>query len=182
MDDGALPPVSDDLLVAELSRLGLRHLSGVDEAMLHLQRLHPRHLLCGLVMSEDARVQMALVPLFLHCPSYGVHVPDAVDWLSKAGLPKSAFDAPAADTLQLYYQAAVYIQTSLQQGPPLTDLYSAALGLTPATQIMTPQDAEAAVQAVADIHAQRAGSKVINWARTYRHQLDVYAWYASPKP
>src|SRR5205085_1316186 len=120
--------VSGDQLVAELERLGLRYLSRgrLPEPNAPLA---PEALISGLAASPEARLQVALVPLFLWRPDYAESTLNAANRLA----------GPALVMLQGCYTAAVALQPRYARrltalGRPaafLPDIFAAALDLPP---------------------------------------------------
>jgi len=154
----------DEMLVAELHRLGVRHLARLKVVEPPPDPLPPAVLIAGLVASDEARLQASLIPLFLHQPAYSQHLPDALTQLSNS----------AATEVKLYYQAAVYLQTELEpilrehlpEWQPLPDLFSSELGL-PALHAV---EAEVALCALGERHCQLSGWNC-NWSGSYRQNI-----------
>ena len=154
----------DEWLVAELHRLGVRHLARFKVIAQPPEPPAPLDLITGLATSDDARLQAALILLFLRRPDYSHYLPEAVAQLSEA----------AAAELKLYYQAAVYLQAELEptlrayvaDWQPLPDLFSAQLNL-PAPG-MTPPDE--ALRALGEHHRQQSGL-ACSWAASYRQNI-----------
>jgi hypothetical protein len=155
----------DETLVAELHRLGVRHL--VQTKAIEPRPLPPADLLSGLIANNDARMQAALILLFLRQPAYSQSVHIALACLS---------DAQGME-LKLYYQAAGYLQSELEPAlrmclpdwKPLPDLFSAELGLPPFPQ----PDVDAALRALGDLHRQCSGLNC-NWSGSYRQNLPLF--------
>lgn len=156
---------ADELLVAELYRRGVRHLARLlDE---EFTPPTPVELLTGLAQSPTARVRNALILLFLRCPELHTVVPSAL-----AQLPSSA-----ANTLRLYYQAAVYLQadlradlqTYLPHWTPLPDLFSTELQLPAAGSVPT----ELALQQLGARHQELSGW-AYNWSGSYRQHIPLF--------
>lgn len=165
-DSAATMADADEALVAELHRLGVRH----------LVRMHP-HALCPLLSPVDlivrlaahpqARFRSALTLLFLRRPSLS-------RWLSEA---LAQTDKSAADTLQLYYQAALYLRPEIEDElrkhsddrAPLPDWFSAELGLPAPGSVPV----EAALTALGELHARLSG-RAYNWRGSYRQHLPLF--------
>lgn len=156
----------DEALVVELHRLGVRHLARL-RPIESPSPFTPVTLLVELARHPLARLRAALILLFLRQPVYHQFVAEALTQLAP----------PAADTLRLYYQAAVYLQRELRaQLQPLVpnwvdlpDAYSVILG-TPPADAANPVTA---LQALAHVHAQRTGWEY-NWLGTYRQNLPLF--------
>jgi len=122
--------------------------------------LPPAELIAGLSVQKDARLRLALIPLFLSRP-------DLSGAAKEAGIQLS--DRPL-NNLRLYYTAAVYLQkiyhNELEHLLPwhthLPDLFSKQLGLG------YFQSAEIALAELGRRHAQLAGLRA-NWVGTYHH-------------
>ncbi len=174
------PPASpddDEALVAELYRLGVRHLSRLAPFQ-PASSMPPVDLLAALAKHPQARFQASLVLVFLRHPEFSAALPAALVQLSQ----------PAADTLRLYYQAAVYLQRELEpelQGRMenwqlLPDLFSPDLGLPPAETIHAgPRASQDALRALGDVHRQRSGW-AFNWAESYRHYMPFLIKHLQP--
>ena len=114
--------------------LGVDHLARLS-AVKPARPIAPADLIAGLAASNDARLQAALILLFLRQPSFNQYLPEALHQLS----------GEVAITLKLYYQAAVYLQDELQSElkasladwQRLPDLFSAELGLPPSGNVST---------------------------------------------
>jgi hypothetical protein len=157
-------PISDEALVADLHRLDVRHLARLQ--IVPAPNLPPPALIAGLAASEEARLQAALILLFLRQPGLSRYAREAA-----APLP-----APASDAVQLYYQAAYYLQdelaATLKELIPdwerLPDLFSRELDLPSAALSV-----DAALQALGERHRQRTGW-AYNWSGSYRHHIPLF--------
>ena len=91
--------ITGDQLANALQALGVNFImsSGGRDESLHKQ---PARLIAALAGSNEARLRLALIPLFLEHPEFSEHV-RAVE---------KNLDAPAQLTLQCYYSAAVWLQ------------------------------------------------------------------------
>ncbi|MBI5715054.1 MAG: hypothetical protein HZC38_16775 [Chloroflexi bacterium] len=107
-----LATISDEMLVAELYRLGVKHLARLQ--IVEPPNITPTELIKGLAMSEDARVRASLILLFLRHPSFHCYAREATQQLP----------LKAAQTLKLFYQAAFYLQIELEA--TLRELLSAS--------------------------------------------------------
>ena len=161
----------DELLVAELYRLDVRHLRRLAPIQ-SPGALEPAELLAALAAHPQARLQASLILVFLRHPEFSAALATALEHLS----------APAADTLKLYYQAAAYLQRELEpevrsrlkNWTPLPDFFSAEFRLPPTESIVPgPRSSQAALRAVGDIHRQRSGW-AYNWAESYRHYVPYF--------
>ena len=156
----------DEMLVAELHRLGVRHLVRLWPGAAY-PPLPPAELIAALAGHRQARLRGALILLFLRRPS-----------LSGAALEAlGSLTGVAADTLRLYYTAAAYLRPELEAElqahsddvSPLPDLFSAELELPAQGTIAV----EAALQSLGEVHARLSG-RAYNWAGSYRQHLSLF--------
>ncbi|MFO7584714.1 MAG: hypothetical protein R6W69_08295 [Anaerolineales bacterium] len=144
-------------LANALNALGVNFIlggSGTDDS-LHRQ---PARLIAALAMSEEARLRLSLIPLFLEHPEYAEFVRAVVRKL----------DPAARLTLQCYYSAAVWFQRKYYSGGiSLPDHFSKGLGLEP---VADPDDN---LRALAKRHKELSGS-FTNWLGTYQHAVQVW--------
>ena len=153
----------DEALVAEMHRLGVRHLVRLWPATIY-PPLPPAELIAGLAAHRQARFRGALILLFLRRPSLSGATPGALSTLA----------GPAADTLRLYYQAAAYLRPEVDAElrrysddlAALPDLFSAELGLPAPGSV----GVETALAALGERHAQLSG-QAYNWVGSYRQHL-----------
>ena len=159
---------ADEHLVAELHRLGISHLARLKIDPEH-KPMPPAALIAALAGHSAARIQGALIPLYLRRPDLQPYLVQALERL----------DRPAAFNLQLYYQAAVYLQrelapvlvSKLDRYSVLPDLFSAALGLPTADTIPAGHlTAQPALNALGEQH-QRHSDRHYNWAGSYRQHI-----------
>ena len=118
----------------------------------------PAQLLKALAQSEEARLRLSLIPLFLEHPEYVAYVQNAARQL----------DPAARLTLLCYYTAAVWLAKKYHlNGISLPDVFSDELGVNLA------DDPEANLQALAKRHKELSGS-FVNWLATYQHAEQVW--------
>ncbi|MBI4532106.1 MAG: hypothetical protein HY709_11375 [Candidatus Latescibacteria bacterium] len=123
--------LSRDTLVEQLRKHGITFLAGGEETG-ETTDLPVDDVITSLVVSEDPRLRLALIPFFVLHPETARNVATLVERLP----------ATSALDLQTFYTAAVYLQrlwwTRLhfyrKDLPALPDLYSQALGLPPAEE------------------------------------------------
>lgn len=143
-------------LANALHALGINFIRGgrdVDEPLPN----HPSRLIAELAQSDEARLRLALIPLFLEHPEYASRARAAAKKL-----------APAAKlTLQCYYSAAVWLAKKYQLGTLLLDHFSKGLDLSPG------DDVDENLRALAERHAELSGSYV-NWLATYQHAEQIW--------
>lgn len=118
---------------------------------------HPSRLIAALAQSDEARLRLALIPLFLERPEYA----------SRVRTVASKLDPPAKLTLECYYSAAVWLAKKYQLETLLPDHFSKDLGLTPG------DGADENLRALAGRHAELSGSYV-NWLATYQHAEQIW--------
>jgi len=161
----------DEQLVAELYRLGVRHLVRFsDEAP--EQGMSPADLIAALAQHPQARFRAALILLFLRHPEFASEVLPVADHL----------DWAAAITLRLYYQAAVYLQREsepqlrpyLENWRWLPDFFSQNYGLPAADSIRPgPASSTPALVTLGELH-QRLSGWAYNWTGSYRHNISRF--------
>ncbi len=162
----------EEILVTQLHHLGVRHLARLKIVVPLPAPMPPAELIAGLATSDDARLQAALILLFLRQPAYSQNLPEALARLSST---------PAAE-VKLYYQAAAYLQNELEPSlrrqladwQPLPDLFSAELGL-PAPGAV---DTDAALRALGECHRQLSGWNC-NWSGSYRQNISRFLKHIS---
>ncbi len=156
----------DETLVAELHRLGVRHLVRLHPERAG-ERLPPVELLAALASHPQARFRAALILVFLRRPS--------VSRVARAAV--AGLDAAGADTLRLYYQAAAYLRPELEADlrqysddlAPLPDLFSDDLGLPGPGTVPV----ETALTALGGRHARLSG-RAYNWRGSYRQHIPLF--------
>ncbi len=149
--------VSGEQLATALYALGVNFIRGRREdgdKSLHDQ---PARLIAALAQSGEARLRLALIPLFLEHPEFASHVRAVAAQLAP----------PARLTLQCYYSAAVWLAKKYQLPISLPDLFSQDLNLSPA------DDPQENLHALAARHTELSGSYV-NWLATYQHAEQIW--------
>lgn len=148
-------------LANALHTLGVNFImGGQDEEDAFAER--PVHLIAALAESNEARLRLSLIPLFLMHPDFSRHVRTAAEELH----------GPARITLHCYYSAAVFLQRKYRmrlegvvgQQPTLPDYFSNGLGLA------IVDDTEENLHQLAACQQQLSGLQ-INWLGTYEHAL-----------
>jgi hypothetical protein len=146
-----------DQLTNALHTLGVHFLMGGqnNDESLHLQ---PIRLIAALAESKEARLRLALIPLFLEHPEFTGYVRAAAQ-----NLPRLA-----QLTLQFYYSAAVWLgQIHQPQKPSLPDHFSRELGISitnnPQTNLIV----------MARRHQELSHAQV-NWLGTYEHAARIW--------
>lgn len=150
--------VTGDQLTNALRALDIIFLMGRGkggDASLHKQ---PARLIAALAGSDDARLRLSLIPLFLEHPEFAAHVRDVAQKLPPA--PRL--------TLQCYYSAAVWFSHVYRaQGTVLPDHFSDELSLCPS------EDPEENLRDLAKRHEELSSARV-NWLGTYQHAARVW--------
>ena len=146
-----------DQLVNALQSLGVNFLMGGKGTDNSLYK-QPARLISELAQSDDARLRLSLIPLFLEHPEYASHVRTVAKKLGPT----------ARLTLQCYYSAAVWLAKKHQvKSASLPDHFSKELHLTPV------DDAEENLRSLAKRHKEASGS-LTNWLGTYQHAAEVW--------
>lgn len=151
-----IPTSTGEQLANALHALGIHFIRGgrdVDEPLPN----HPSRLIAALAQSDEARLRLALIPLFLERPEYA----------SRVRAVASKLDPPAQLTLQCYYSASVWLTKKHQLKTPLPDHFSKDLTLTPG------DDVAENLRALAERHAELSGS-FVNWLATYQHAEQIW--------
>jgi hypothetical protein len=117
----------------------------------------PARLITALAESDESRLRLSLIPLFLEHHEFALQVRTAAKKL----------DPAARLTLQCYYTAAVWLGKKYQQQGSLPDYFSQELGLHPG------DDPEENLRALAKRHKDLSGTWV-NWLGTYLHAATVW--------
>jgi hypothetical protein len=154
--------VSGEDLAGALRFLGVRFLLGGEQRS---SGLPPVRLISALARSDEARLRLALIPLFLERPDFAVHARRAADRLS----------GPARLTLQCYYTAAMLLQEQhrveiaerLGEQVLLPDLFSPELGLS------DTGEPDSRLEKLARRHQALSGVTA-NWLGTYRHAAKTW--------
>ncbi|RJP55619.1 MAG: hypothetical protein C4557_01200 [Anaerolineaceae bacterium] len=158
--------ISEDQLVSELWARDVPFLMGEQTNPEPL--LDPATLIQSLAQSNEARIRMALIPLFLRHPEFSSEVIRADERLS-----------PAEQLyLRFYYTATVLLQKKYQERLmkviggqiQLPDLFSEKLGITLDT------DLDEALIRLGKRHQVLSG-RIINWVETYEHSAERFVKY-----
>ncbi len=159
-----ISPVTGDQLASALHILGVSFLLGGTNAdnAIHKQ---PTYLIAALAESNEARLRLSLIPLFLEHPEFSAYA------LSEAKKLRPS----ARLTLQCYYSAAVFLQRKyrarlgglLHEKILLPDIFSEFLGL------QATNDPEKNLSSLAKRHQELSGVQV-NWLGTYEHAAQIW--------
>jgi hypothetical protein len=151
-------------LAWQLERLGLPLVSvGAEDAP--PSTLSTEALIAALAGSEEARLRMALIPLFIAHPEYARYVP----------LVGQRLAGQAKVTLVCYYTAAALLQRKYAQrlkqlginSTKLPDVFGDSIGLPPSG------DPDALLLKLAAQHALMSG-RALNWHGTYLHAVERF--------
>jgi len=149
--------ITGNQLVDALRALDVNFIMGgerKDESL----RKQPARLIAALAESEESRLRLSLIPLFLEHPEFAARVRAVAKKLNPS----------ARLTLQCYYSAAVWLQKIYQpRGASLPDHFSEELGLR------LTDDPEENLRNLAKCHEELSGARV-NWLGTYRHAAQVW--------
>jgi hypothetical protein len=145
-----------DQLVHALHILGVNFIMGGQDGNASRYQ-QPARLIAALAQSEESRLRLSLIPLFLEHPEFAGRVRTVA----------KKIDPTARLTLQCYYSAAVWLAKKYRASAALPDLFSKDLNLTPV------DDPEENLRTLAKRHKELSGSRV-NWLGTYRHAAQVW--------
>ena len=156
--------VSDEQLTAALADKGIYFVLGKSSDHVTLP-MEPESLIAGLAKSQDARLRLALIPLFLNRPELSEYT-----WLVSKKIGKDGLI-----TLQCYYQAALWLQALyhdqinvlIGEQPTLPDLFSSML------MGEVSAEPEQNLRVLARRHQQLTRNSV-NWLGTYHHAVEVW--------
>ncbi len=151
-----IPSITGNQLTDALRALGVNFIFGgrSQDSVLHKQ---PARLIAALAQSEESRLRLSLIPLFLEHPEFSIHVRAIARKL----------DPSARLTLQCYYSAAVWLAQKSQRDISLSDHFSEELQLYPT------DDPDENLRALAKRHRELSGTRV-NWLGTYQHAAQVW--------
>lgn len=148
--------ITGDQLTNALRALDVNFIMGgrAKDETLHKQ---PARLIAALAKSDEARLRLSLIPVFLEHPEFAEHARVVVKKLNPT----------ARLTLQCYYTAAIWLGKKYGHRASLPDYFSKDLGLYPTN------DAERNLQELAKRHRELSGS-LVNWLATYQHAAQVW--------
>jgi hypothetical protein len=153
---------SEDQLVSELWAWDVRFLTGNQSTFTPL--LTPASLMASLAQSENARVRLSLIPVFLRHPEFASEVESA---------DKSLSPQTNQLVLRFYYTAAFLLQRKYRERltrifgkqPQLPDIFSTKLGIS------LDKNPEQALLQLSKRHQALSG-QFINWLETYEHAAE----------
>ena len=150
--------VRNDTLVDELARLNIPFLRGGTEQP-NNQPIYPTTFICELATNDEARLRLALIPLFLRRPEYAVYVPHAYQNLVADAQIILACYYTASYLLQRKYSPQLHVFYSVMNWLP--DLFSKELAII-------TSDVDVGLRILDERHKELSGRK-INWLGTYEH-------------
>jgi len=149
---------ANEALAATLDQLGVHFVAGQTDGQVETVT-PPDALLCGLASSDEARMRLALIPLFLEHPGYAVYVIEALSHLTPAQQQFLRCYYAAARLLQQKYRSQ--LTAVLGSRAPLPALFE-GLGLD------ETESPDARLRQLGKRQAQLNG-RPINWYGTYEH-------------
>jgi hypothetical protein len=150
-------PITGDQLTNALRALDVNFIMGgqIKGESLHKQ---PARLITALAESDESRLRLSLIPLFLEHPQFARHVRSVAKKLK----PQARL------TLLCYYSAAVWLAQKYHvRNGSLPDYFSEELNLH------ISADPEENLRELAKRHRTLSGMKV-NWLGTYQHAARVW--------
>jgi hypothetical protein len=153
------PTPTNAILTTTLDQLGVYFIVGQPDTQPEIAE-SPVALLRGLASSDEARLRLALIPLFLKRPEYAMYVEDTLSGLSPI----------AQHFLRFYYTAAQLLQQKHYQ--TLTELFG-NLAILPSLfedtlDLNSTEPPDVHLQQLAKEQARLIG-KPLNWYGTYEH-------------
>lgn len=145
---------STDELVAEL---WARDVCFISRSFTHAVRLSPGQLITALAESNESRLQLSLIPLFLRHPEFSKELMDVI----KNTDPRTQL------LLKFFYSAAVWLERKYLSKNELQDLFSQELGYIP------KDDAEENLALLAKRQQELCNPR-INWLGTYEHAANIW--------
>lgn len=147
--------ITEDDLVSELWARDVRFILG--SAPNYPPRLSPQELITALAESNEARIQLSLIPLFLRLPEFDKYVIEVVNKLNP----------PSQLLLKCFYSASVWLGQKYLSTKKLEDLFSKEL------DIHLSENPEKNLEALAIRHCELSGER-INWLGTYEHAATIW--------
>ena len=149
--------ITGNQLANALRALGVNFIMGGDKDADENLHKYPARLIVALAQSDEARLRLSLIPLFLEHPEYARHVRTVAKNLGGS----------ARLTLQCYYSAAIWLSNKYRLNISLPDYFSKGLNLAPS------DNPEENLRALAKRHMELSGS-FVNWFATYQHAEQVW--------
>jgi hypothetical protein len=154
--------INEDQLVSELWARDVRFLMGQQSSPSPL--LTPANLIAVLAQSENARVRLSLIPVFLRHPEFSAEAEKADEAL---------LTGSSQLVLRFYYTAAVILQGKywerlnnlFSRQTRLPDLFSKKIG------VVINQNHDESLSKLSKRHQMLSGHH-INWLGTYEHAAE----------
>lgn len=162
----AIRPASEEELLSALVALEIVFLQGTEAA--ESISLPLEQLIANLAESSEARIRLALIPLFLRHPDLASDLADIASHLSDSAQVILACYYSAAYNLQQKYADRLEKLFGLQRSLP--DLFSQKLGIS------AKQSPEAQLKELAIRQSELSGRQ-INWLGTYEHAAQRFISY-----
>ncbi|MEZ4516746.1 MAG: hypothetical protein R3C44_07870 [Chloroflexota bacterium] len=155
---------SDEQLATELARLNVPLLAYSIQDYVQVP-LTPEELIDGLAGSSEARVRMALIPLFLARPTLA----------PQATTVAATQTGESRTTLVCYYTAAMLLQRQLSKQLTLLNLPTTPLPDHFSQELALPSggNPDALLQSLARRQAELTG-RALNWYGTYHHAAESF--------
>ena len=154
--------IQGDLLANALRFLGVNFIA-IDQEITESIHKHPSKLIKALAQSEEARLRLSLIPLFLDHPEFSRYVSRIANGLNKS----------ERLTLQCYYMAAMFFQkkfsSMVEIKHELPDLFSKVLNVDHSP------DLDICLKNLSARH-QALGQTSVNWLGTYQHAAQIWIW------
>jgi len=152
--------VQGDLLANALRFLGVNFVA-TDQEITESIHKHPSKLIKALAQSEEARLRLSLIPLFLDHPEFARYAPKIANSLNNS----------ERLTLQCYYTAAMFLQKKFSSlveiKQQLPDLFSTNLN------IEHNSDLDICLTNLSVRH-QILSQTSVNWLGTYQHAGQIW--------
>ena len=126
---------------------------------------HSASLIAALAESNESRLRLSVIPLFLEHPEFATHVRGAANQVHAAGLLMLQCNYTAAVGLQRKYSFRIDLLIGRKEYLP--DYFSSGLGL------QNTDDPTINLQRLAERHRKLSGAQV-NWLGTYEHAAQVW--------
>lgn len=146
-------------LIGEMDRLGVHFVVG-DNLPETVNSLSPAELMAGLVVHNDARIRLSLIPVLLQYPEYSEFVQEALELLDDSQKVIFKLYYTAASLLQLVY--CDQIEGLVEDSQVIYDHFSEELGIT------KEGTAKERLRELAKRH-QEITKLPVNWYGTYHH-------------
>jgi hypothetical protein len=156
--------ITSEQLTEALAVLGVKFMF-VNEGVPNELYKQPKVLIQALAESNEARLRLSLIPLFLEHPEFSVYTPSIAQMLN----PTSRL------TLVCYYSAAVYLQQILLSHPNIRNAKKPILPklFSHELDLFDENDPEKCLQLIGERQKELSG-KNINWLGSYYHAVHIW--------